>query len=606
MPYTNVFGGNLIFPSQLSFVLITTAINATLQWPTEQQITGSLVVADFINVNATAVSLSITMPSALIAATGNKTTFNNVGANAFTVLNSAGGTLQTVQPGEQWVLVLTSNTTAAGTWSTFQMGASVSVASASALAGAGIKAVATTLNQKIDSSVKASTPITVVSADRAKCLIYTSGAGICNLPTAGVVGSDWFFMLRNSGSGTLNVLPAAGSIDGSASINMDPLDSCFIFTDGANFFTVGLSSGSSIAFDYVSIPVPGSGDFVLAGANLNRIAYRFTGALVGNRRIVVPNTIQQYWVDNETTGAFTLSVSTAAQVGPPTVVQGQTVILYCDSTNVINATSASAVVFPITIGQGGTGATTIAAAQAALQVPPTSRLVTAGAGMTGGGDLSADRTFDVVAVANGGIIVNANDLAMDIAGMTAETALKFDDEMPLQDVSVPAKRKATIANIFAAMVTGNVKSGTTSRNTTITPTDDPDLAGFALQPSSRYIIEVALVFAGNGATANGFRWQFDFNGQAGNVSVQNGIGWSVQQGGTVESLVTNGSAGVLQTKATFDNAGVDEWVTCRFGVVTGAAYTAGTAIDLQWAQGTSNGTNTSLQAGSFMRVQKVA
>jgi hypothetical protein len=42
-------------------------------------------------------------------------------------------------------------------------------------------------------------------------------------------------------------------------------------------------------------------------------------------------------------------------------------------------------------------------------VPPT-RLLTAGAGLTGGGDLSADRTFNVVANVDGSIIVNPNDI----------------------------------------------------------------------------------------------------------------------------------------------------------------------------------------------------
>lgn len=43
---------------------------------------------------------------------------------------------------------------------------------------------------------------------------------------------------------------------------------------------------------------------------------------------------------------------------------------------------------------------------------PSSRILTAGAGLTGGGDLSADRTFDVGA--GTGITVNANDVALDI------------------------------------------------------------------------------------------------------------------------------------------------------------------------------------------------
>jgi hypothetical protein len=46
---------------------------------------------------------------------------------------------------------------------------------------------------------------------------------------------------------------------------------------------------------------------------------------------------------------------------------------------------------------------------------PQTRTLTAGAGMTGGGDLSADRTFDVGANADGSIVVNANDIQVSAA-----------------------------------------------------------------------------------------------------------------------------------------------------------------------------------------------
>jgi len=260
MPFTETFGGALLFPSQLSYLSITTAVSITLQWPTEQQVGGTNVVSDFLDINTTAASLNIDMPSASIASTGNKATINNIGANTFTVRDSAGATIQSVAPGEVWVIVLTDNTTAAGTWTTFQLGATVSVASASALAGAGIKAISATLNQMIESNVEGATPFTVVDADRAKCLIYTAGVGVCNLPTAANVGADWFFVLRNSGSGDLVVTPPAGEIDGASTRTFSPGESAFIFTDGTDYFTVGFGQSSTSNFDFVSIAVPGFGD----------------------------------------------------------------------------------------------------------------------------------------------------------------------------------------------------------------------------------------------------------------------------------------------------------------------------------------------------------
>jgi hypothetical protein len=51
-------------------------------------------------------------------------------------------------------------------------------------------------------------------------------------------------------------------------------------------------------------------------------------------------------------------------------------------------------------------------------VVPQTRNLTAGAGLTGGGDLSADRTFDVVANVDGSIVVNADDIQVGVINDT--------------------------------------------------------------------------------------------------------------------------------------------------------------------------------------------
>lgn len=56
-------------------------------------------------------------------------------------------------------------------------------------------------------------------------------------------------------------------------------------------------------------------------------------------------------------------------------------------------------------------------------VPPT-RTLTAGTGMTGGGNLSADRTFDVAANADGSIIANANDIQVGILATDAQHGVR--------------------------------------------------------------------------------------------------------------------------------------------------------------------------------------
>ena len=55
----------------------------------------------------------------------------------------------------------------------------------------------------------------------------------------------------------------------------------------------------------------------------------------------------------------------------------------------------------LAIADGGTGATTAAQARTNLSVPPNSRTITAGTGLSGGGDLSADRTLTIATNSNG-------------------------------------------------------------------------------------------------------------------------------------------------------------------------------------------------------------
>ena len=83
--------------------------------------------------------------------------------------------------------------------------------------------------------------------------------------------------------------------------------------------------------------------------------------MTGNRTIIVPDTVQQYWVANNTTGAYTLSVGTA--LGASVAInQGARGIFYSDGVDVVNADTAS-ISFPINVSQGGTGATTAAGAR---------------------------------------------------------------------------------------------------------------------------------------------------------------------------------------------------------------------------------------------------
>lgn len=359
MGYGDVFGGNVIAPSQVGYTLLSISVNTVMQWPVEQQIAGGNVAAPIVDVNASVGSLSITCPDATLVSPGSSITWNNIGANAVTIKDVAGGTILTLAPGQAWLTYIASNVTVAGTWRIFQLGAGTSTVIAASLAGFGIQAIGTTLNQNM-SVTPQSISYTVLSTDQAKLLVWTGGSGTFTLPNPASVGSSWFTVIKNLGSGTLTLSPASGLIDAAATKVLNALDSTFIGCDGTQYFTVGFGRAVASTFNFISINVGGSANYTLSGGQLNQVAYRFTGALTGNVQIIVPASIQQYWMDNETTGAFTLSIGTSGQVTPPTIPQGNRNIFYCDGSNVYAAVTGT-VVYPVLPVNGGTGLITIAA-----------------------------------------------------------------------------------------------------------------------------------------------------------------------------------------------------------------------------------------------------
>lgn len=343
--YQTVFGGNPVAPAIPTYLPLSFSVNTILGWPLESNIT-SPAVAEWIDCTATAPALTLQLSDARQVSTGYTAIFNNVGANTFSVLDAQGNTLMSPASGAAWILVLADNSTLQGTWRALQLGAGTSVANAAALAGLGLKAITTTLNERIFINAQGSN-YTIVAADRAACVEWTGGSGgTFTLTAAGTLGSDWFCYVKNSGTGVLTVAPPAGTIDGTTNKTFNPNDSCIVVCDGSNFFTMGFGQSVASSFNFVTISLAAaSGTVVLTGAQLNRISYKFTGLLAGNTVVQVPASIQQYWVDNETTGAFTLTISAGGAGSTFTVPQANRNILYCDGLNIVNAISSGAIQF---------------------------------------------------------------------------------------------------------------------------------------------------------------------------------------------------------------------------------------------------------------------
>ena len=355
--YTQVFGGTTIYPSDVSYLALSLTADTTLEWPLESSTT-EYPAASIIDITPTG-SFSLFMPPADQTGTGQTILFNNLGPQSVTIKSSTGVTLASIAQGEQWQIYLIDNSTASGSWRVFRYGAATAQAQASALAGFGLAATGSTLSQ--------STPVTLFNTnytagatDRAKAYVWNGGLGTFTVPSAVSVGNDWFVAVRNEGAGNCVVTPQGlETVNGDASLTLSPGDSVTLITDGLNWFTLGLGQSAVFAFDFTSINLGGvTGNYTLSGAELNRIAYEFTGAITGNVEIVVPKTTQQYWVSNDTTGgSFTLRVRTNTQTPGVLVARGSRAILYCDGADVVDAETGG-ISTPISIADGGTGATT--------------------------------------------------------------------------------------------------------------------------------------------------------------------------------------------------------------------------------------------------------
>lgn len=354
--YTNPFTGQTIQPSQVGYELLTISVDTTLQWPVNGNT--SDVVANIIEVDATVASLNLYMPAATQVSTGQSALITNVGSNTFTVVDSSGNTIVSIASGIAEYIYITDNTTVDGTWSTVTFGAGTSSANAATLAGYGLKAVSTTLNQAYDVTTYYS-DITLDDTQRAQFVVWDSGVGTITLPNSGTVGNNWFCMIRNNGTGILTLTPqGAETIDGNASAQLQLTESLVIVSDGsAGFNTFGYGRSSDFYYTILSRAVTG-GTVVLTNAEASNIIQEYTGVLLSNCTVILPSTVQLYSLNNLTTGSYTLTFSTGATGATTlTLPQNQTALAICDGTNVYSASTASiGVLSSLTLSAGSAAA----------------------------------------------------------------------------------------------------------------------------------------------------------------------------------------------------------------------------------------------------------
>lgn len=141
------------------------------------------------------------------------------------------------------------------------------------------------------------------------------------------------------------------------------------------------------------------------------------------------------------------------------------------------------------------------------------------------------------------------------------------------------------------------KTADTNRNTTVTTAADPDLT-YAVPAAGTYQVEATLIFDSANAAA-GFKYTYGFTGtQTLNVGFETGF---VNAGIVGPTNINNLTAGARSygTVSTTANS--------NYVILTGTfLITVAGTLSINWAQSSSSATNSTLRAGSWLKVTQTS
>ena len=354
MSYNSPFTGQVIQPTDVSYRAVTLSANTTLSWPINGNATDNYA-ARIMDVTATAGSLKLAMPPANQTSVGNDALIRNVGANDFEVTDFDGNTIVVVQASKAEYIYITDNPDTAGTWGVIDFGVGTSSANAASLAGLGLQAIGSTLNQSHPVAALSDGDTFGASA-LAQNNVWTSGTGDVYLPTSASLGSNWFTLLKNNGSGTLTInCSGSETIDGAITKDFAPNESAFILSTGTGFVTIGYGVSNLFNFTALVKPVT-TGAYTLTANEAANTIQEFVGSLSGDVTVVYPPVVNLYVISNQTTPnghSLTLTTGSGASAVVPA---GNQATVFCDGTNFYNANTVQAGASVVSLQDGTAGA----------------------------------------------------------------------------------------------------------------------------------------------------------------------------------------------------------------------------------------------------------
>ena len=353
--YTSPFSGNTIQPTDVSYASYTgLTSNLTLQWPVNGN-TGN-PAARVMEISFTGSGGLVYMPDATQVSVGQDALIRNVGSTQFTVVGYGGTTIIALAAGQAEYIYVTNNTTQNGTWGMLTFGSGNYAGAASALAGYGLEALSATLNQAYTISAL-SASYTFLASDQATAFVWSGGTTTATLTAAGTLGSSWFVLIKNNGTGTLTVnCSGSDTIDGATSKTFQPGNSAFIICTGTGFITVGYGTSSTFVYSVLTLTVTG-GSYTLTASQASNTIQEYSGTLTSNVTVTFPPVANLYVISNQTNASgYSFTVTTGVSGGATATVpaSGQATLI-CDGKNFYNAntTQAGSISFALVNGNAG-------------------------------------------------------------------------------------------------------------------------------------------------------------------------------------------------------------------------------------------------------------
>ena len=147
-------------------------------------------------------------------------------------------------------------------------------------------------------------------------------------------------------------------INDASTIVLQPNDSCVICCSGSAFYTVGLGRNAQFNFTQLTKAIV-SGSYTLTPSEAANTIQKYTGTLTGNVTVILPQTVQIYYITNQTNGGgpgYQITFTTGAGGATATIPAGQQGILLCDSVNPLNASTIAAGAVNVSLVDGTVGA----------------------------------------------------------------------------------------------------------------------------------------------------------------------------------------------------------------------------------------------------------